>query len=138
MYLSDEILEFKVSIDGPDEHFFEFVRRICSTSPVRDPERKGSCLRVLCGLTSVIKVEQTDDNVLVEPPVPIRIDLFWRSSTGLSESFSRLILKHSNDTIALESNATMDKDPKIQCKKELDHDFNDDYRRYKFRLIPKQ
>ena len=25
----------------------------------------------------------------------------------------------------------MDKDPKIQCKKELDHDFKDNYRRYK-------
>ena len=111
MYLSDEIPEFKVSIDGPDEHFFEFVIRIWSTSPVREPDKYGSCLLVLCGFMSVIKVEQTEDNVLVDPPVPIRIDLFCRSSTGLSESFSLLILKHSNDTIALDSNATIDKEP---------------------------
>ena len=60
---------------------------------------------------SVIRLEQTVDKELVDPPVPIRMDLFWRSSTGLSESFSLFNLKQSNDTIALDSNATIDKEP---------------------------
>ena len=49
----------------------------------------------------------------MDPPPPIRLDLFRRSSAGLSESFSRLNRKQSRDTMALDKSATIDSEPEI-------------------------
>ena len=115
MYLSfEDILEFIVSNDVADEQLlFELVILIGSTSPVRLEDKYESCRRVLGGFVSPIKLEQTVDREFAEPPFPIKIERFWRSSTGRSESFSLFNRKQRSDTIALDSKATIDKDPKM-------------------------
>ena len=74
MYLSEDNLELRVSMD--EELLFELVMRICSTRPVLEEDRYGSCLRVLDGLLSFTRFEQTVERDVVEPPLPIIIDLF--------------------------------------------------------------
>jgi hypothetical protein len=39
MYLSDDSLEFRVSIDAIEELLLELVIRICSTRPVREVDK---------------------------------------------------------------------------------------------------
>ena len=111
MYLSDDTLELKFSIDAPEEFLLEFDMLICSTSPPREFVRYELCLRLVNEGPSPIRFEHTVDKELVEPALPMRIDPFWRSSTGLSESFSRFNRKQSKDTIALDSSATIDSEP---------------------------
>ena len=68
---------------------------------------------MLGGFVSPIKLEQTVEREFAEPPFPIRIERFWRSSTGRSESFSLFNRKQRSDTIALDSKATIDNEPKM-------------------------
>ena len=115
MYLSfEDILEFMVSNDVAEEQLLlELGILIWSTSPVRLEDKYESCLRVLGGFTSPIKLEQTVEREFVEPPFPIKIERFWRSSTGRSESLSLFNRKQRSDTIALDSKATIDNEPKM-------------------------
>ena len=115
MYLSfEDILEFKVSNDVAEEQLLlEFAILIWSTSPVRLEDKYESWRRVLGGFVSQVKLEQTVDREFAETPFPIKIERFWRSSTGRSESLSLFNRKQRSDTIALDSKATIDKEPKM-------------------------
>ena len=115
MYLSfEDILEFIVSNDVAEEQLLlELAILIWSTSPVRLEDKYESCRRVLGGFVSPIKLEHTVDREFAGPPFPIKIERFWRSSTGRSESLSLFNRKQRSDTIALDSKATIDKDPKM-------------------------